>query len=138
MQLLVPLTVLLVNLLTIAASAKSTCTCYPEVESKAYQGDARKKHFIGYSINWSCDYKCEVISEIEKKSQVVTGFYSKYYFRNTEMGTEGICEGMVYEPQFVMSLGREIYMFHGKTFGIVASKSESKDLKAWAAKNNCD
>lgn len=138
MKFLVPLTVFLINLLAIVATAKNICTCYPEVESKAYQGDARKKHFIGYSINWSCDYKCEIVTELEKKSQDVTGFYSEYYFRNTELGTEGICEGMVYEPQFVLSLGREIYMFHGKTFGVVAGKSKSKNIKAWAAMNNCD
>lgn len=138
MKHLLPLTVILITIYATASFAKNSCTCYPIVDSKTYQGEARKKHFVGYSINWSCDYRCEISTNTNKDTEVVKAFYREYYFRSNEMGTEGVCEGMVYEPQFVMQLGREVYMFHGKTFGFIPSQSISKDLKAWATKNNCD
>jgi hypothetical protein len=53
-----PYIVLMLLLSTLSVWAKNPCFCDPIPESKTYQGEARKKHIIGYTINWSCKYTC--------------------------------------------------------------------------------
>jgi hypothetical protein len=138
MRFTVTLAVLLLNLLTLNALAKSSCACYPVPESKSYQGPARKKHWIGYSIDWSCQYRCTTNFENDETPiESVTGFYHEFYIR-TEMGTEGICEGMTYEPKFNALFNRDVYFFNGNTFGLSPEKSKSAQLREWAQKNSCE
>lgn len=123
---------------TASAWAKNACYCEPIPESKTYQGEARKRHVIGYSIDWTCSYKCKLNSDQDDAhAPIVKGSYHEYYLRS-EIGTEGICEGMVYKPQFNAMLNEEVYMYFGETFGFMPSKSGSEDLKKWALANDCD
>lgn len=123
---------------TISAWAKNSCYCDPIPESKTYQGEARKRHLIGYSIDWSCNYTCKVGEGSEAApGALVTAFYHEYYMRS-EIGTEGICEGMVYKSQYNPHLNQEVYVYLGQNFGFKPSSSSSLDLKKWAEANDCD
>jgi hypothetical protein len=59
---------------------------------------------------------------------IVTGFYHEYFIRS-EIGTEGICEGMVYKPHYNPYINKEVYSYTGETFGFRPSSSSSADLK---------
>lgn len=133
----VPYIVLMLLFSTAAAWAKNSCYCHPIPESKTYQGEARKKHIIGYSIDWSCVYDCkDDRPEAPQKSQI-KAYYSEYFIR-AENGTEGICEGMVYKPEYNFRANNWVYMFHGETYGFKPTSSSSLDLQKWAKANNCD
>lgn len=134
----VPYIVLMLLFSTLSAWAKNPCYCYPIPESKTYQGEARKKHIIGYTIDWSCKYTCHT-GEGQEASQgaTVTGFYHEYFMR-AEIGTEGICEGMVYKSQYNPYINQEVYSYNGETFGFKPSSSHSADLQKWAEANSCD
>lgn len=130
--------VLLFLFSTIPAGAKNPCYCDPIPESKTYQGEARKKHVIGYSIDWSCNYVCKQgAAPNASQGALVTAFYHEYYIRS-ENGTEGICEGMVYKPRYNPHLNQEVYVYLGENFGFKPSGSSSLDLQKWAEVNQCD
>lgn len=134
----VPYLVLMLLFSTIATWAKNPCYCYPIPTSKTYQGEARKKHIIGYSIDWSCNYTCKAGDTPEpSQGSLVTAFYHEYYIRS-EIGTEGICEGMVYNSQFNPHLNQEVYVYMGENFGFKPSSSSSLDLQKWSEANSCD
>lgn len=134
----VPYIVLMLLFSTAAAWAKNPCYCNPIPESKTYQGEARKKHIIGYSIDWSCNYTCKVGDRPgSSQKALVTAFYSEYFIR-AENGTEGICEGMVYKPEFNYHSNGWVYMYMGETFGFKPTSSSSLDLQKWAKANSCD
>jgi hypothetical protein len=124
---------------SISGWAKNPCSCYPIPESKNYQGEARKKHLIGYSIDWSCNYTCAVNEAPQEggPAPVVMAFYHEYYVRS-EIGTEGICEGMVYKARFNQMMNQYIYMYEGENFGFKPSNSTSENLRKWAEANSCD
>ena len=125
--------VLVLNLFTLSAGA-GPCGCDPVPTSKKYLGEARKKHVIGYSIDWSCTYQCR---SSEGAATPVTGTYHKY-FVGAENGLEGICEGMVYRAHYNSALQRDIYMYTGENFTIDPAKSKSAELKQWAKTQACD
>ncbi len=128
---------LILSFLTLPTLAKNQCGCSPIPTSKAYIGAARKRHIIGYSIDWSCTYRCIKDTDLNEAPSSVTGAYHGYYI-GSENGTEGICEGMVYKSEFSAMLNQEVYMYMGENFSFKPSKSKSADLKKWAETNNCD
>lgn len=113
--------------------AKNYCSCVPTT-GKDYIGDARQRSAFGYTIHWVCDYDCRVQSG---EPEVVKGTYKKFYAGKTEKGTEGICEGMKYEPHFYAARNDYVYMWDGKVRSFDPKKSSSEDLKSWATKKEC-
>jgi hypothetical protein len=118
------------------AAAQNACYCTP-TSKKEYIGEARQQLFIGYKIHWLCEYKCTVHPPgSEPTEETIMAEYQEIY-HHREMGLEGICEGMVYEPTYNMDLGREIYVWQGKVDDIDPKGSSSKTLKTWANANDC-
>lgn len=119
------------------AQAKNPCGCKPIPSTKIYQGDARKKHFIGYSIDWSCTYRCKIDSrDVKAKEMLVKAFYHEYHLL-PEDGSEGVCEGMVYQSHFNPLTNQEVYMYSGEDKIFSPSDSSSLNLKKWAEANFC-
>lgn len=130
--------VLVFMFLTSFAQAKDMCSCLPLPSTKTYPGNPRKKHILGYSVAWSCTYKCSKVT-IEngiKNEALVQGSYLEHYFFE-ENGLEGVCEGMIYEPVFNVNLNRYIYTYNGKNTDFNPLKSNSRELVQWAKFNSC-
>ena len=102
---------------------------------KTTSANLEKKTLMGFSIHWVCDYECNSSTGTK---EIVKGTYKKFYAKKSENGTEGICEGMKYIPEYNFSRNEYIYMWYGKTNYFSPKKSASKELKAWSEKNGCD
>jgi hypothetical protein len=130
--------VLLSNLLAIPVVAKNVCACIPEPSTKKYIGEARKKHTIGYSIDWTCRYQCKLDPRDEDSSATsVNGTYHEFHI-GQEDGREGVCEGMVFKAQYNSMLNREIYMYTGENQSFSPSESKANELNIWSQSNNCE
>jgi hypothetical protein len=118
--------------------AKNDCACYALPDSKTYQGPARKKKLIGFTIDWSCDYHCKKTMNDPDPSNVtkVRAYYHDYFIG--EEGDEGICEGMVYRPVFNAGLNRYVYNPTEEIQGIIPRYSKSPQLQQWGKENSCD
>jgi len=133
-----PILVLLLSLIIVPAMAKNPCACTPMPSTKTYIGEARKKHFIGYSIDWTCTYKCKLDPRDEDSTGAsVKGTYHEFHLL-PEDGSEGVCEGMVYRALFNSTLNRYIYMYTGENLSFSPSDSKSKELNTWSQSNNCE
>ena len=138
MKFWIPSLVLVLSFLTASARAKNQCLCQVLPSTKVYQGEARKKHFIGYSIDWACTYKCNTDPrDLEANAALVTASYHEFYMFQEE-GSEGICEGMYYKSYFNLQLNRAVYAYTGENFDLKPSESRAPDLKKWAEANYCD
>ena len=131
-------------LLSLVSQAEVRCSCTPDPYSKQYIGDVRQKHLIGYSIHWTCDYQCTVYDHqgygqdrlIRTDAVPRAEFFQRFF--GEEDGREGICEGMVYEPEMNYEKMRTIYMWKDRLQSFNPARSKSATLKAWAGKNGCD
>lgn len=133
-----PILVLLLSAYTAPVRAKNPCGCLPIPTSKTYQGEARKKHFLGYSIDWTCSYSCTRDGgQGDGPTVMVKASYHEFYLR-PENGTEGVCEGMVYKSHYHPVRNEIVYMYMGENFSFSPTDSSSKDLQRWANANNCD
>jgi hypothetical protein len=121
-------------LLGSAVYAKNKCFCLPTT-GKDYIGEARKHSAFGFSIHWVCDYEC---NSSAGPRTMIKGTYKKFYAKKSENGTEGICEGMKYVPEYNVSRGEYIYMWDNKTRYFQASKSKASEIKQWASANDCE
>lgn len=118
------------------AQAKNDCACEAIPDSKTYQGPARVKKLIGYTINWSCDFHCRTrMNDPEAPVTRVRAYYHDYFVG--EDGDEGICEGMVYRSVYNMAVGREVYTPTDQIKGIVPSYSASPQIRQWGKANDC-
>lgn len=105
---------------------------------KTYQGDARKKHFVGYSIDWSCTYKCKLDSrDSDSQATMIKASYHEFHIFQ-ENGLEGICEGMEYKPFYNPMVNQEVYAYTGTDTAFSPSDSKSQDLQKWSNDNYCE
>ncbi|WP_413288681.1 hypothetical protein [Bdellovibrio sp. HCB337] len=126
------------SFITVSAQAKNACSCTPIPSMKKYIGDARKKHIVGYSIDWTCTYKCKLDArDSDDKATLVTGAYHEYHVF-PEDGSEGVCEGMVYKSHYNSMTNQYVYMYTGEDVPFRPTDSKSSDLKKWANTTYCE
>lgn len=133
-----PLFIIMINAWTpLTALAKNDCVCKAIPESKTYQGAARKKKLVGFTIDWSCDYRCKVNMRDQDPASIqkVRAFYHEYFMG--EDGNEGVCEGIVYKMTYNQYQGREVYSATDVVRSITPSRSKSPQLRQWSEANNC-
>lgn len=117
--------------LSITAESSQACSCIADPYSKKY---LHMDHtWYGTYRQWTCDYKCYSNTQEE----TVVGTLSGHYMGDPrgDYGTEGICEGLVYEDTYNNFLSRFVAMLdHAENFDPRSAKTP--ELRHWG-KLNC-
>jgi hypothetical protein len=110
-----------------AMIAQAECSCTADPYSKTYS--EFRKTWYGSVRAWSCRYTCTDGFVTEE----ILGNHRDWY-AGDETGLEGICEGLIYQHEYIIVM--DIFTYAYKGIGIAdPAKSKSAELKSWATKH---
>lgn len=113
-------------------ASQNTCSC--EVDPNTKKVDVQNTWY-GTRRAWSCEYSCVGRTH---ETQRIVGNHSDWYLGDpsSDIGLEGVCDGLRYESHFSPHSNREVYLLVGKEF-FNPKNSHSETLRQWA-RLNCD
>jgi hypothetical protein len=109
---------------------KIGCHCEADAFSKVYQ--KYQKHWWGTERAWTCKYTC--FSSSDAKATIVIGS-SKQNSIGSDLGNEGVCDGLIYESRLNPYTLWEDYTLVGQQDIYAGSKIRSPELKQWLTQN---
>ena len=123
--------IVFINIILGLSNSTLACYCTPDAMSKTYQ--VFEKKWWGTKRQWTCRYACYDNKGSKPETVVGSGKENTW---GADIGTEGVCEGLIYESRLNPYTLWEDYTLVGEE-RIYRKSAKAPELKQWF-KTNCN